>query len=154
MNHEELTHRSLCSFLSAEYPQAVFTTDLSGVRLPIGLAQKVKSLKSSRGIPDLIIFHPSGRFNGLLIEIKREGAKLFLKNGNLIRDPHVEEQAEVITELRRRGYAAFFVCGFAAGSDLINAYFRHTHRMEAAATVIPVDDMITYLEWKPLATTV
>jgi hypothetical protein len=124
MKEEAYTHASLCNYLRTNYPDVVFTSDLSGVRLPIGLARAVKPLKSSRGIPDLIIFRAAGAYHGLLIEIKALGVKLYTKNGELYADDHLAEQADTIRNLRAAGYAAFFVCGMAAGRKLIDEFVR------------------------------
>jgi hypothetical protein len=123
MKEEAYTHASLCNYLRTNYPDVVFTSDLSGVRLPIGLARAVKPLKSSRGIPDIIVLHPAGCYHGLLIELKALDVKLYRKDGKLISDEHIAEQAATIQKLRDVGYAAFFVCGFHAGRKLIDEFF-------------------------------
>jgi hypothetical protein len=123
MKEEAYTHASLCNYITVNYPQAIFTSDLSGVRLPIGLARAVKPLKSSRGIPDIIILHPAGCYHGLLIELKALDVRLYRKDGKLVADEHLAEQAATITRLRSVGYAAFFVCGFHAGRRLVDEFF-------------------------------
>ena len=122
MKIEAYEHAMLCGYLRANYPDAIFTTDLSGVRLPIGLAAQVKPLKSSRGIPDLMVFCPVGRYHGLFMEIKSREARLLNKQGGLLKDEHTAEQLRVITQLRSLGYAAFFVRGFEAGRRCITEY--------------------------------
>lgn len=122
MKEEEAIQRQLCVFIRARYPDVIFTSDLSGVRLPIGLANKVKSLKSQRGIPDLIIFYPAGGYHGLLIEIKTEDAKIFRRDGQVSSNQHYREQLEVIMTLRELGYAAYFVRGLSSGRKCIENY--------------------------------
>lgn len=122
MNVEAYIHALLCNYLRTNYPDAIFTSDLSGVRLPMGLAKKVKPLKSSRGIPDLIVLYPVGNYHGLLMELKTEDAKVLKADGTLYADDHLAEQLKVITQLRTYGYAAFFVRGFAAGRQCIQDY--------------------------------
>jgi hypothetical protein len=115
----------LCNYLRNNYPNVIFTSDLSGVRLPMGLARKVKNLKSTRGIPDLIVFQPMNGFHGLLLEIKAPDVQLYRKDGTgMLRDPHREEQTAVILQLRALGYAAYFVRGFPAGRSCIENYMR------------------------------
>jgi len=122
MKEEEAIQKQLCAFIRARYPDVIFTSDLSGVRVPIGLAQKMKMLKSQRGIPDLIIFYPAGGYHGLLIEIKTIEAQIFRQNGVIRSKPHLNEQLAAINQLRDLGYAAYFVRGFFTGRKCIENY--------------------------------
>lgn len=124
MVNESFIHALICNYLRTNYPDVIFTSDLSGVRLGMNLAKKVKPLKSGRGIPDLIIFQPAGAYHGLLIEIKTEQAKVLKRDGTLRKDDHLAEQMQTITRLRNLGYAAFFVRGFEAGRTLIESYMK------------------------------
>jgi len=123
MKEEAYSHAALCNYIRANHPDVIFTSDLSGVRLPIGLARAVKPLKSSRGIPDIIILHPAGCYHGLLIELKALDVRLYRKDGQLVSDEHLAEQAATIGRLRSVGYAAYFVCGFHAGRRLVDEFF-------------------------------
>jgi hypothetical protein len=125
MKTEAYIHTLLCNYLRANYPELIFTTDLSGVPLPIGLAKKIKPLKSSRGIPDLILFHPASTFHGLLVELKSDDAKLFKQDGSgLLKDEHHSEQLNILLRLRALGYAAYFARGFENARDCIENYMR------------------------------
>lgn len=128
MKHEAYIQALLCNYLRTNYPDVVFTSDLSGVRLPVGLAKQVKPLKSSRGIPDLIVLYPAGKYHGLALELKAEDAKVFNKQGKLYADAHHAEQFEVIHKLRTVGYAAFFVLGYHAARSCVEDYMRGTLR--------------------------
>ena len=124
MNQEAYIHALVCNYLRVNYPDVIFTSDLSGVRLPMSLAKKVKPLKSSRGIPDLIIFYPAGGYHGLLIELKTPDAKVLKRDGTILANPHTKEQFDVIMKLRAQGYAAFFVRGFPAARKCIEYYMQ------------------------------
>lgn len=125
MNVEAYIHALLCNYLRTNYPDVIFTTDLNGVRLPMGLAKKCKPLKSSRGIPDLLVLFPCNGWHGLLIEVKTDTAdQALLRNGQPRADAHLAEQLHTIERLRRLGYFACFVHGFAAGRKAIEDYFR------------------------------
>jgi hypothetical protein len=124
MNREAYIHALLCNYLRTNYPDVVFTTDLSGVRLTMKLAKQCKPLRSSRGIPDLLVLHPAHNYHGLCIEIKDDAAKsLRCKNGAPRQDAHLLEQTQVIERLRKVGYFACFARGFAGGRKAIEAYF-------------------------------
>jgi hypothetical protein len=124
MNREAYVHALLCNYIRANYPDVIFTSDLSGIRLPMGLARKVKPLKSSRGIPDLIILWPANGFHGLLLEIKATDESVLRKDGQMRADPHLCEQIQIIRRLRQLHYAAFFVNGVQAGKKCIENYMR------------------------------
>jgi hypothetical protein len=126
MKHEDYVQALLCNYLRTNYPEAIFTSDLSGVRLPIGLAKKVKPLKSSRGIPDLIILKPQAGYYGLMLECKATTETVLRKDGGQRADQHLKEQIEIIMRLRQLGYAAFFVNGFAAGRECLTNYMNGT----------------------------
>jgi hypothetical protein len=115
-------HALLCEYLRYNYPVVIFFSDLSGVKLPIGLAKKIKGLKCSRGIPDLFIAYPSKGYYGLFIELKRTGTKLYKKNGDLFQNEHLATQAKVLEHLRTDGYRAEFCLGYQDAITLIDWY--------------------------------
>jgi hypothetical protein len=125
---EKTLHRAVCDYLRYQYPKVIFNSDLAGsMRLTIGQAVALKSLRSNRGFPDIVIYEPRetkyGDKYGLFIELKREGEKIFTKIGKPA-TPHIAEQQEVITELNNRGYVASFAVGFQQAKDLIDSYLR------------------------------
>ena len=119
---EEDTHREICNYLKLAYPDVIFMSDGSGLKLPQGLAKKYSALKSGRGIPDLFIAEARGGYAGLFIEIKREGTVIFTKEGKLYKDEHLFEQAKVLDRLKHKGYASFFAVGVRMASDIIDEY--------------------------------
>ena len=66
---------------------------------------------------------------GLMIELKKEGTRIFKKDGTLVADEHIREQFDMLAELRNRGYAAEFACGFDEAKKLIDDYMegRYAH---------------------------
>ena len=113
----------VCSYLRSDYPDVIFFSDLSGVKLPWGLAHKVASLKSQRGIPDLVILEPRNGYHGLVLELKKTGNNPYKKDGTLKSDPHLQEQDEVLRHLTALGYHAQFAVGFEEARDIISTYF-------------------------------
>lgn len=61
-------------------------------------------------------------YYGLFIELKKEGTRIFKKDGRLVADEHIREQFDMLEELRRRGYAAEFACGFDEAKKIIDEY--------------------------------
>ena len=116
-------HKAVCDYIKLQYPKVIFTSDLSGVRLTQGLAKKCKPLKSSRGIPDIIIFEARGGYHGLLIEMKRTGQTIYLKGTTILKkDKHLAEQAALHRRLIKEGYYCDFAVGFDEGKSIIDFY--------------------------------
>lgn len=119
---EYTEHKAVANYLKMQYPNVVFTSDSSGIRLSIGNAKKMLALKSNNKIPDLIILQPNKRYNGLIIEIKRVDKSPYLKNGELSKSKHVQEQNETLKVLRSLNYKAVFGVGFDHCKDIIDFY--------------------------------
>ena len=116
--------KSICQYLSLQYPDVIFASDLSGIRLPQGLANKVKSLKCNRGIPDLFIYEPRKGYFGLAIELKATGVTVYKQDGNLKTDTHLQEQEEMLYRLSKKGYLALFCLGFDNAKLIIDSYLK------------------------------
>lgn len=58
---------------------------------------------------------------GLFLELKKEGTRLKKKNGEWATE-HINEQAEMLEELRKRGYCAEFAVGFGEAKKIIDDY--------------------------------
>ena len=124
---EEQIQIQVSDYLILQYPNVIFTFDASGLRLPIGLAVKAKKMRSGRGIPDMLILEPvltpSGMWrHGLFLELKVNLQDVYLKNGELRKDKHINEQSKVLSELNRRGYYATFAFGFNGAKEVIDNY--------------------------------
>jgi len=124
MNHEETLHAGVCKYIAHVYPKAIFNTDLSGIRLTQGLARKVIRLRSSNAFPDIVIYEPHRGYFALFIELKASGARLWLKDGTLSKDQHIQEQADMMIALRSRGYCVAFAQGLEQAVILLDWYFR------------------------------
>ncbi len=121
---ERTTHRAVCQYLKMAYPNVIFNTDLSGAtKLTIGQAVALKSLRSGRGFPDIVIYEPRKGFHGLFIELKQDLTKVFTNNGNCA-TPHIAEQWKMIQLLQERGYYASFAVGFDDAKMIIDNYLK------------------------------
>ena len=81
------------------------------MKLTIGMAARHRRLQSGRAFPDMFIYERRHGYNGLAIELKADGVRVYLRNGELAANEHFREQAEVLEQLRQRGYHAAFGCG-------------------------------------------
>lgn len=120
--NEHNEHRAVCQYIRVRYPSVLFTSDGSGVRLPIGLAAKIKTLKSDRGMPDIMVFEARGKYHGLFIEMKATGVTVFKKDGSIRSDRHLQEQWEILKKLQLRGYYAVFAVGQDEAMEIIDRY--------------------------------
>jgi hypothetical protein len=130
MNEKQI-HQQVCRYLDLQYPKVIYTSDSSGVRVSIGMAKALKSIRcKGYKIPDLIIMHPNKLYHGLIIEIKKDLSQIMTKSGTLKKDKHVQDQDVTLTELQRLGYAAIFGCGFKHCKSVIDEYFNPKNKIK------------------------
>lgn len=108
---EESIHIQLCAYVRAKYPNAIFTSESSGIRLTMGQAVKAKKLRSSSKLPDFWLAEPRGIFCGLFLELKRSKDDIFRKDGSYKQEAHIQGQLAVINRLIEKGYCASFAGG-------------------------------------------
>jgi hypothetical protein len=124
-NSEENIHLQVADYLCLQYPDVIFRTDAGGIKLTKGQALKLARLNGhTRAYPDLFIAEPrmDGAWGGLYLELKKEGTRIWLKNGELTKDKHIREQYEMLLKLAGRGYVAKFACGFDEAKNIIDRY--------------------------------
>ena len=116
----------VADYIRLQYPTVIFHSDYgSGIKLTMGQAIKQKRLNGGRrSWPDMFLAEPKGKYSGLFIELKKEGVRVYKKDGTLVSDGHIREQYDMLEQLRRRGYAANFACGFDEAKALIDRYMR------------------------------
>lgn len=120
---EQVVQLAVCGHIRTEYPDVVFYSDFAaGLRLPIWLAALRKAMASGRGIPDLMIDCKRGEFGGLRLELKAEGERIWLKDGSVSKDKHVQEQYAVLEKLRKEGYCAEFAVGLEQAKGIVDWY--------------------------------
>lgn len=131
MSEAEL-QKQVATYIRMQYPDVVFHSDFgSGVKLSYKQAvmQKIQN-GGRRAWPDMFIAEPMPRcvdgswnheYNGLFIELKKEGTRLKKKNGEWASE-HIAEQYDVLDRLRFRGYKAEFAVGWDEAISLIDDY--------------------------------
>ena len=132
---EENLHLKICDYLRKNYPDVLFRTDFSsGMKMSPGQAAKHKKFQKSRAWPDLFIaesgvveFKEDGliahlRKNGMFLELKADGTKLYKKNGEMVANKHYREQAEMLDKLNESGYYARFAVGYDEAIKIITDY--------------------------------
>jgi hypothetical protein len=122
---EKTLHKQVCQYLRLQYPNVLFNSDLAGSNLlTIGQAVQLKTLRSNRGFPDIAIYEPRRGFHGLFIELKKEGIRLYKKDGVTPVDDHITEQLQVIKLLTERMYYASVCIGFDNAKFIIDEYLK------------------------------
>lgn len=127
---EEDLQLAVCEYIRDKYPDVIFMCDLaSGMKLPIWIAARNSKMRSSRGLPDLFIAKPAyvenipgspNLYYGLFIELKKDGIRL--KNGNIPKTDHHDEQALILARLNRVCYKAVFGVGYDECIKIIDDY--------------------------------
>ena len=122
----------LADYIRHCYPDVIFHSDFGSVmKLSMGQAIRQKRLNGGRrSWPDMFIAEPSTvvidgdkyAYSGLFIELKKEGTRIFKKDGALVADAHIREQFDMLEDLRCRGYMAEFACGLGEAKRLLKLY--------------------------------
>lgn len=120
MRVEEKIQIQLFNWLTAQHPNVMAISEPSGLRVSMGLARKLKRLRSSHTHADIYLLHPSGGYHGLVIELKAKN--IYKKNGELLKNEHLEDQQRTIDALNKLGYYATFAVGFDESVRIINEY--------------------------------
>lgn len=135
-NKEYQLCKAVAYYLRMQYPKVIYHFDLTGLNLSVAQARMSKAIQHSKGWPDLFIAHHKTSaiklsdteyrgeiLLGLFIELKAEGTRLTKRDGNWA-SPHIDEQAEMLDNLRNAGYMAEFACGFDEAKELIDNYLK------------------------------
>jgi hypothetical protein len=119
---EELITEILANYLRMFYPDVIYHIDFgSGTKLTKGQAVKQAKL-NKRGYPDLFIAEPRNGYQGMFLELKKEGVRLVKRDGVTWASDHIREQAEVLAQLGERGYWTDFAVGYDNAVELIQQY--------------------------------
>ena len=119
---ESKIHIAICDYLRLQYPSVIFTSEAGGIYTTMNQARLIKRTRSCTGIPDLLIFEPRGEYCGLFLEIKANGTTIYKKNGEFVKNDHLNNQREVLQKLMNKGYSCFFVIGFDNAKHIIDNY--------------------------------
>ena len=117
---EEKLQIAICNYIRLQYPDVVFTSEASGLRLPIGLAVKAKKMRSNHTLPDLWILEPKNGYHGLIIELKAKSA--YTDKGRLKMTKHVLDQMYTMGLLGSKKYRCAFINSFDKAKEFIDNY--------------------------------
>lgn len=123
--HEWSHQLKFCKWLKLQYPYIKFRSDIQSAGKLSGAMQNIKQIIDPyKGWPDIAIYHRSGIYCGLHIEMKRENSGTFLKDGTLSKYKHVQDQAEMHAFLRSIGYKVEIAEGFEEAKRIFEEYLK------------------------------
>ena len=120
-NKEYQLYRDVAAYLRLQYPKVIYHFDLTGLNLSKAQAGMTKAIQHSSGYPDLFIAEPRAEFNGLFIELKADGTRIFKTDGSPASD-HIAAQMNRLNELQDKGYDSYMVAGFDSVKTVIDGY--------------------------------
>lgn len=123
MKHPEFVlQKAVCRFLNKNYPEVLFLSDTIGnIKLTQFQASRNKEIQDEDfKCPDLLILEPNKFYKGLFIELKIKTP--FKKNGELLKNDHLEAQQKSINKLISKGYCALFKWEFEDIKEVIRWY--------------------------------
>lgn len=120
MRAEEKIQIDLFRYLNYKYPDVIAISEPSGLRVSMGLAIKLKKMRSAHTHLDVLLLEPRGKYHGLMLELKAKN--IYKKDGSLLKDAHLQDQQRTIDLLNERGYKACFAVGFDQAIKTIEDY--------------------------------
>ena len=125
MKHAEFElQKMICQYMELQYPKVLFLSDtIASVKLRIPQQVRNKAIqKKGFKCPDLLILEPRKGYAGLFIELKTKSP--FKKNGGLLANPHIEQQAKTLKVLEIKGYLTCFSWSFEMSKHIIDSYLQ------------------------------
>jgi hypothetical protein len=122
MTESEL-HIQVCNYVRFRNPKIRFSSNYgSGMKLTIRQASIQRLQQSNAGYPDLFIIYNNGKYSGLFIELKKDGTKIYKKDGVTFKSDHLERQNDYIQYLNEQGFYACFCIGYDDAIKTIDEY--------------------------------
>ena len=122
MPSEKQIHISVCEYLRLRYPDLIFTSDMGGLLVGMGVRMEIKNKSSHFKIPDLLIFKPNSTCSAAFFELKKSKDDLYLKKCGSLKNDHVKSQEHCMMLLRDLGFHAQFTIGFEGTIQAIEKY--------------------------------
>ncbi len=117
---------ALADYLNYRYPFAPFQMQWDHLKLPIGVATKLKRMRWAEQEfvwPDCVVPYPTKRHYGLFLEIKKDRNEIYKKGGTLREDQQTYREFLSLERLKFLGYEALFTWSIDHGMRVIDEYF-------------------------------
>lgn len=117
-------------YLDLQYKNVQYDSDtIASIKLTVPQQVRNKAIqKDGFKKPDIAIYQPNFYHHGLFIELKVKSP--FKKNGELLKNEHLEGQQRTIDELNSLGYFATFATGFDEFKRIVDEYMNHIHSLK------------------------
>ena len=102
---------AVVKWIKLSFPEMLYCASAGGMRTSLSVAKKMKASGYVKGFPDLFLYHPTNKHNGMAIELKADNKSYASK-----------EQKEWVKKLNERGYYAVVAKGFDQAIQEITAY--------------------------------
>jgi hypothetical protein len=126
LGKEDILQRQVIEYIELQYKVTPICMGTEGRKTPFEQF-KFKWMGGRKGVSDLFIPVVRGCFSGLFIELKKEGTKIWKKDGSLYASnkEHHKRQLGFIEEMTDRGYGAKLCIGFEEAKFTIDGYMNH-----------------------------
>lgn len=134
--HEEQIQKMVAIYIKRQFPYIkYFLSDYAaGLHLTQNQARIRSSMNGDRGWSDMFIPYPSRGFNGLFIELKKDGTAIYCsrgpRKGKLVADEQIQLEAAFINDMISNGYFARFAVGFDSAQKILDWYFEKPQTKE------------------------
>jgi hypothetical protein len=120
---ERIIQRAIARDLNS-YPTKIdFYCDWSsGAFLTVGQNKARMAMASKNGWVDIFIAEPRNGFYGLFIELKKEGERVFLKDGSISKTAQIQKENDFLERMRAKGYKAEFGVGYYKAKRIYEEY--------------------------------
>lgn len=113
------------TWVNRHFPDVIIYCDAMGEDLTDSGRMRIQKMRNIR-VPDIIIDHASRGYHGARFEHKKEGTKIYCKdgvtlrkqpythryrNGTIKRGDHLQEQADSLIRLNKKGFYSRFTVG-------------------------------------------
>lgn len=125
MKHSEFElQKAVCNYLKLKYPSVLFDSDtIANVKLTAPQQARNKAIqKEGFKRPDICIYYPTEKYNGLFIELKTETP--YKKNGLLKAGNHLHGQYHTMMQLTALGYYCTFAWSLEQCIEIIDNYLQ------------------------------
>lgn len=119
---EAILQQQVCSYIKARYPNIVFHSDSSGMRVTMFQARYLATTRSDHAHLDIFIAAKRGGYSGLYIELKAENNSPFKKDGSLKKNDHIHSQHSTMLTLMKEDYFCSFAVGYEQAVTIIENY--------------------------------
>jgi len=116
---ETQLQRNICKWIQYQFQDVIYLSDFYTF-MPQKLRFSLSSMRK-KSLPDLFIANPNKEHSGLFIELKKDGEKLYKKDGSYASE-HIREQFEMRDRLWALGYCSEICVGFDKATQIISEY--------------------------------